>query len=101
MAAEVRLNPNLEATVLRSPEVKRACLDAAEQVAGEASRIGRGAAGSYDAEAVETREGARVQADTRGIGAAGWIEFGTDTLPAYAPLRRGAEAAGLKPGGRR
>ena len=25
-----------------------------------------------------------------------WIEFGTEDTPAFAPLRRGAEAAGLK-----
>lgn len=26
---------------------------------------------------------------------AAWIEFGTETNPTYAPLRKGAEAAGL------
>lgn len=95
---EVRLNPGFETEVRRSQEVRAACVEAGDRVATEAERIGRRVASTYHAEAVETKDGARVQADTGGIGAAGWIEFGTPTLPASAPLRRGAEAAGLKAG---
>lgn len=73
----------------------------AGRAANEAERIGKGAAGSYQATVEDTAEGVRIEASTGGINAASWIEFGSQNNPALAPLRRGAEAAGLKTRGGR
>jgi hypothetical protein len=104
MAAEVVLRPGWEADVVRSPEMAAALRQVGEHAAQEAERIGKDVAVSYETR-VEPGEGSvRVVASAKGhqgegLEAAGWIEFGTGgpaPTPAHAPLRKGAEAVGLK-----
>ena len=104
MTVRVVLNPGFEATLSRTPAMKAMLRDRGERVANEAERIGRGVAGSYRATVEDSLEGVQVEASTAGINAASWIEFGTGAptpTQAYAPLRRGSEAAGLKTTGAR
>lgn len=99
MASSFKRNPNWKAEVRRSPEVRKLRRDAAEKVAREAERIGRQVAVSYACTVDDQADKTRVEADTGGINAASWIEFGTGgqaPTPAYAPLRKGADHAGLK-----
>lgn len=96
MANEVVLNRAYLAGLHRSPEVLSACREVAREVAQEAERLGRDVSRSYRTEVTTEGEGVRVEANTDPLNAASWIEFGSSNNPPYAPLRRGAEAAGLK-----
>lgn len=104
MAVEFRLNPGLADAVRRSPEVRALVRQMGERVGEEAQRLGQEVAPSYETRVEDEGDGVRVVARTGGINAAGWIELGTGAptpTPAYAPLRRGAEAAGLRTEGGR
>lgn len=91
------VNPALSAEFHRSSGGQKALLEAAEAIAENARGLAPVRTGDYrDSITVEQdRKGTRVvAADFK----AGWIEFGTggDTpTPAHAPLRKGAEQAGL------
>lgn len=93
--ASFRLNRSLERDVARSAEVRALLHRKAQAIASEATRTGQAVASSYQAEVAETAEGVQVQANTGGINAAGWIEFGTSKLSVQAPLRKAAESVGL------
>lgn len=89
-------NPGFEAKAKRDPQMRAMLRRRGAKVAKEAERIAAGVSSSYEAKVEDTAEGVRVEANTTGINAASWIEFGNQNLPAYAPLRKGAEHAGLK-----
>lgn len=93
-------NPAFENQARRSTEMRAAMQRAAEEAADEARRLAPVDTGEYRASitVVTTAEGARVVADDD---KATYIEFGTSDTPAFAPLRRGTEAAGLRIGGKR
>lgn len=96
--AEFRYNQSFERDAARSPALKALLRQKGQEVGREADRIGQTVARSYRTEVEDTPEGVRVSASTGGINAASWIEWGTGPpapTPTYAPLRRGAEAAGL------
>lgn len=90
-----RPNRNLEREIRRSPQVRALLRHKGQQVAREAERIGGQVSDSYRAEVEDTADGVRVVANTRALNAAGWIEFGSTKNPPHAPLRKGAEVAGL------
>lgn len=94
-------NPGFEARAKRDPRMRAMLRSQGERVANEAERIGRQVAKSYQATVEDTATGVRVEATTDDINAASWIEFGNQNMPAYAPLRKGAEHAGLKTKGTR
>jgi hypothetical protein len=74
-----------------APQMTAAMLAGAKFAAEEAKRIAPVLTGSYrDSIRAEVVEGkAKVIADDM---AAGFIEFGTEDTPTFAPLRRAAEA---------
>lgn len=80
----------------RIPGVQAHLQEAANEVADTAEDLGSEIATSYATRVEENGDSYRVIAKTRGIDAAGWIEYGTQKLPAHAPLRRGVESAGLQ-----
>jgi hypothetical protein len=95
----VNIDRDLEREIARMPEVREACAVKAREVAVEAERLGREVADSYKVVVSRSRGIVRVKASSGGINAAGWIEFGTGPpgpTAVHAPLRRGAEARGLK-----
>jgi hypothetical protein len=95
----VRFNPNagVEREVERSVEVKTALHVKAHAAAQTAEGIGQAVAPSYHVDVADGADGAvELRANSGGINAAGWIEFGATHLPARAPLRRGVESAGLR-----
>ncbi len=89
-------NPRYEAQAKRDPQMRAMLRNRAAKAAQEVERIGRTFARSYKATVEETADGVRIEGNTDGINAASWAEFGSQNNPAYAPLRRGTEAAGLK-----
>lgn len=93
--------PGFEAQAKRDPQMRAMLRNRAGKAANEAERIGKTFAASYKATVEDTAEGVRIEANTDGINAASWAEFGSQNNPAYAPLRRGTEAAGLKTSGGR
>lgn len=94
-------NPRFEAQAKRSPEMRAMLRKRAGRAANEVERIGKTFANSYRATVEDTADGVRIEGNTDGINAASWWEFGTSNNPAVAPLRRGAEAAGMKTRGGR
>jgi hypothetical protein len=98
MNVHFKQNPHLERELLASAELATVVEEAATAAGGEAERLGQGVASTYRVDIVVKGAKARLEANARDINAASWIEFGTPNLPATAPLRNGAEAAGLKPG---
>ncbi len=94
-------NPGFPPRLKRSPEMRSMLRSRAARAAREATRIGKSFADSYEATVEDDDEGVRIEGNTGGINAASWWEFGTQNNPAVAPLRKGAEAAGLKTTGRR
>lgn len=94
-------NPGFESRAKRSAEMRAMLHTRAGRAAREVERIGRQVSSSYEATVDDTAEGVRIEANTDGINAASWIEFGSQNNRAAAPLRRGTEAAGLKPRGRK
>lgn len=96
-------SPGFEGRAAKDVQMRRMLREHAAAVADEANRLGKQVANSYEAkvqwEFVRSEgqaTGVRVVASTDDINAASWIEFGNQNLPAYAPLRKGAESAGLK-----
>lgn len=96
MARFVR-NPGFERQLARSDEMRAALRRAAEDAAAEARAVAPVDTGEYRSSirVEESAEGVRVVSDDD---KASHIEFGTQDTPAFAPLRRGAEGAGLKVG---
>lgn len=94
MASSFKRNPRWAQQVASSREMKAHRRRVADKIAEEAGRLGRGVARSYRATVAEDDDRIRVEARTGGINAASWIEFGNKNMPAHAPLRKGAEAAG-------
>ena len=95
-------NPGFESRAKRSAEMRAMLRKRAGRAANEVERLGRQVSSSYTANVDDTVEGVRIEANTDGINAASWIEFGSQNNPATAPLRRGTEAVGLKTrGGKR
>lgn len=102
MASSFKRNPRWAQQVRSSREMKAVRHDVAKDIASEAERLGKRVAHSYKTTIDEEGDRTRVDADTGGINAASWIEFGNQNMPAHAPLRKGAEAAGAKlKGGKR
>lgn len=99
MANRFVQNPGLESQVKRSAELKAALALRARDAASTAEGIGQSVASSYRVDVKPSDDGVRIEANSGGINAAGWIEFGTSHLAARAPLRRGVESAGLRLGG--
>lgn len=100
--ARIELRPGFEADVLASAGVRRVVSDRGEKVATEAERLAGQVSRTYTAEVEQSAAGVRVGGSTRAtethmnLGKA--IEHGNWKFPAVAPLRRGAEAIGLKAG---
>lgn len=92
--ATFKRNPRLGQQVTASTKMKAGRRLVAQEIADEAERIGRNVARSYTTDVEEEGDRTRVLANTEVLNAAAWIEFGTGSMPAHAPLRRGAEAAG-------
>lgn len=89
-------NPGFEARLRQSPEVRAVLHRHARGVARQAERLGQSVSRSYKTSVEDTPQGVRVAANTDPLNAASWIEFGSSNNVATAPLRRGAEASGLK-----
>jgi hypothetical protein len=96
-------NPSGIAAIARSLEVQNELRTIAESVASNAEGLAPVDEGDYrdSIEVDVTVDGGEAVAIVKaGDWKAGWIEFGasspTYTMPAHAPLRRGAEQAGLK-----
>ena len=90
-------NPALERRLRESAEMRAAMRRSAEAAVEEAQRLAPVDTGEYrnSIKVVDTGSGVRIVADDD---KASYIEFGTEDTPAFAPLRRGTEAAGLKRG---
>ena len=88
-------NPMFEAQLKRADFLQDAMLEVAEDIADNAVAIAPVEEGDYrdGIEAVSEGEGARVNANDW---KSGFVEFGTTNNPAWAPLRRGCESAGLR-----
>ncbi len=99
MAVKFVPNPAIGPILARTPEMMAVLLAAAEAGAAAARSIAPvGATGKYrDGIGAEVEPGrARINANDY---KSNWIEFGTGQpgpTPAFAPLRRGAEMAGLR-----
>jgi hypothetical protein len=97
MAVRFTANQGAEAEIKRSVEVKAALAARARDAASTAAGLGQAVAPSYHVDVADGDDGGlQLQANSGGINAAGWIEFGATHLPASAPLRRGVESAGLR-----
>jgi hypothetical protein len=97
MGVRFELNRSAEEQIKRSAELKAFLYVKARDAAGTAEGIGQGVAGSYRVDVADGDDGAvELRANSGGINAAGWIDFGATHLPARAPLRRGVESAGLR-----
>lgn len=90
-------DPSFLQLLQRSADVADMTMEVAEAIANEARSNGPQRSGSY-VQGVETERvevdgatGARVMANDR-TGAGSLVEFGSVNNPAYAPLRRGADA---------
>lgn len=88
-------NPSLERRLRESAAMRAAMRRAAEAAVPEVQGLAPVDTGEYrnSIKVVDTPTGARIVADDD---KASHIEFGTEDTPAFAPLRRGTEAAGLK-----
>lgn len=96
MTARFVPSPGFEERAAKAPEMRTVLRGLAARAAADAERIGRQVAQSYGAKVEDSDDGVMIVASTDDINAASWIEFGNQNLPAYAPLRKGAESAGLK-----
>lgn len=103
MSVRFKPNPNFLRDLQRSREGRAALKEIAGGLADTAQGLGRAVADSYTTEVEEVDDKVVVTANTDSgpnvTDAAGWIEFGTGPpgpTPAHAPLRRAADAEGLK-----
>lgn len=98
MATRFRYNPAATAELARTLEMVETLRARAEDAAEESRAIAPVDTGEYrdsiTAEAGIEGGFARGRVNA-GKFTAGWLEFGTSDTPTFAPLRRGAEAAGL------
>ena len=106
------INPEFAAQWAEGDDAKKLLMEVGEKVAAKARELAPVKTGAYRDSIVVDSPGARVagvpvgatgaRTSYRVVAAdnkAGWIEFGTGgqaPTPAYAPLRRAAEASGLK-----
>jgi hypothetical protein len=88
-------NPAFESQLKRADFLQDAMLEVAESIAENAVSVAPVEEGDYreGIEAVSDGEGAVVNANDW---KSGFVEFGTTNNPAWAPLRRGCEIAGLR-----
>lgn len=91
-------NPGFAAEMGRDAELRTALHEAGQDIAAEAEQRGTSVAPSYHATVADEGGGVRVEADTRELTAASWIEWGAQHLPPSAPLRTGITAAGYRLG---
>lgn len=93
-------NPRFESQARQSREMREAIRRATEPALREAQRLAPVDSGEYrdSLQIVEDADGVRLMSDDD---KASFIEFGTEDTPAFAPLRKGTEAAGLRTGRRR
>lgn len=88
------------AALARTADMLRLVEEKANEVADRARSIAPQDSGDY-VDGIEVESGIENDVATGRVNANDWksglIEFGTDHTPAYAPLRKGAEAAGLSP----
>lgn len=87
--------PGFEDKLARSGDMRGALAEIGRGLARAAEARGQRVARSYAAEVVEDGDAIQVHGTTDKINAAGWIEYGTSTLPAAAPMRGGAADEGL------
>lgn len=98
MATRFIPNPAGIAGIASSADLVAALKAVAEEAASNARAVAPEDSGDYidgigvDAGLEDGKALARVNADDP---ASGYIEFGTEDTPTFAPLTRGAEAAGL------
>lgn len=90
-----RPNPRMEAELRRSPEFQAAALQIAERVRIQAEATAPVLTGYYKRHFVVTKEGEAVLVGNTDP-FAHLVEWGSSKNPAHAPLRRGAQAAGLQ-----
>jgi hypothetical protein len=91
-----RANPQLEAIVGRQPEVRHQLKDAGEQVKRVAIGVApRGLTDDYVHSIDVVEIAGRVFVRTNDF-AGHMVEFGSVNNEAYAPIRRGVRAAGLR-----
>lgn len=99
MATRFVPSPSGIAAFASSPALVAALKAVAEEAASNARAIAPEDSGDYidgigvDAGVEGGKALARINADDP---ASGYIEFGTEDTPTFAPLRRGAEAAGFE-----
>lgn len=94
-----KLNPRFLAELEQQAGVRAAMTAAAVGVANRAEAIGQRVDDDYEVTVEQTARGVRVRAHGGPLNPAAWMEFGTGhpgPTPAYAPLRRGAQAMGLR-----
>lgn len=94
-----KLNPRFMEGLTKEAKFQAGLLAVAEGVAKLAERNGTAVDPDYSAEAEIGKRGVQVRSHGGGINPAAWIEFGTGApgpTPAHAPLRRGAQAMGLR-----
>lgn len=90
------IDEDLRAKLEADPQLKLAVIAKAEEIKSFAQSFGPVQTGAYvgGIKVEESNGGIIVRASDW---KSNWIEFGTRTgYPAHAPLRKGAEAAGLK-----
>jgi hypothetical protein len=99
MATKFRYNPAATAQLASTVAMVATLRAAAEESAESSKAIAPVDTGEYRdsiwAEAGIVR-GFAVGRVIAGKFTAGWLEFGTSDTPTFAPLRRGAEGAGLR-----
>lgn len=71
-------------------------LEAASALGAQATSNAREVSATYEARVEETGSLIQVVGENQALDAAGWIEFGTQNLPAVAPIRRAVESLGFR-----
>lgn len=98
MANKFRYNPAATAQLQRTVEMVEMLRVRAEDAADQSRAIAPVDTGEYrDSISAEAgiQKGFAMGRVNAAKFTAGWLEFGTSKMAAFAPLRRGAEAAGL------
>ena len=88
-------NKNLKRNLMREPGFRADVMRKAQAVQGHAAALAPRKTGDFarSIKVEPTPEGARVYTD---IWYGHWVEYGSKNQPPSAPLRRGAQAAGLR-----
>lgn len=104
MAVRFKYNPAATAQLARTAAMVETLREKAEDSAEQSRAIAPVDTGEYRDSITATAgisKGFAIGRVNAGKFTAGWLEFGTSDTPVFAPLRRGAEAAGLRIGGTR